>query len=524
MSGSTGCGDRVLGWIIGRSTHLQSTVLFDRSHTPRVGDYVLARGPEGCVLGVVERVETGNRLIDDGVTDERELRQALQYPDVRTELYRRGWVRWLSLAGPLERQGRVVAPSTPVDPASEVWEAPSRLLRAVFSAPQGGRGWIRLGSLARNPRVEFSIDVRRLTRHLAILAVTGGGKSNAVSILSHRIVSQLHGTVVIFDMHGEYALAADRLAPGRAVVKIPRINPMTLSLRELLKLMRIGDQAHVQERIVRKAWGDVQESLRRGTISPDRVWEELEHASKRHAPSQRKDSLDGVLNKIDDLREKYGSVLDPRFHTDLEKIVEPGRLNIIDLSSVDEIGADAVVSHYLRRILEERKRWKLTRGREGYPVSVIAVVEEAHILIPSEEDTLTKYWAARVAREGRKFGVGLVLVSQRPKKLDSDVLSQTNNKIILRIVEPTDQRYVQAASEQLSEDLVQLLPGLNPGEAIVIGSMTKIPAMVRIDHCPDICGAATGGADIDIVEEWRSYEEARARREREALEESLDEY
>ena len=508
MSGPGGCpGGQAVGWVIGESTPLQSLVLFDRSHVPHVGEYVLAQSPQGCVLGVVERVAVGNRILDDRVVDDREVRQALGFPDVRQDIYRRGVVRWLSLVDPLVSRGAALSPSSPVDPASEVLMAPSQLLRTVFSG-QGRPGWVKLGSLARNPQVEFAIDVRKLTRHLAILAVTGGGKSNTVSILSHRIVSGLHGTVVIFDMHGEYAMAADSLAPGRAVVKEPRINPMTLSLSELLKLMRIGEKAHVQERIVRLSWKQVQDGIKRGTLKPSEVLNELRKVAPNHAPRERKDSLWGVLNKLDDLEDRYGEVLDPYYHVDLTRIVEPGRLNIFDLSSVDEIGADAVVSHYLRRLLEERKRWKITGGGEGYPVSVIVVIEEAHVLIPSEEDTLTKYWAGRVAREGRKFGLGLVLVSQRPKRVDSDVLSQTNNKIILRIVEPSDQRYVQAASEQLSEDLMQLLPSLNPGEAVVIGSMTRLPALVKIDLCSSICGAPTGGADIDIVEEWRRYEES----------------
>ncbi|RLF09649.1 MAG: ATP-binding protein, partial [Thermoprotei archaeon] len=120
-------------------------------------------------------------------------------------------------------------------------------------------------------------------------------------------------------------------------------------------------------------------------------------------------------------------------------------------------------------------------------------------LAPKDRQTLSKYWIGRIAREGRKFGVGMCLVSQRPKALDPDSLSQTNNKIILRLVEPSDLKYVQQASELLSEDLLQQLPSLNVGEAVVLGLMVKVPALVRIDGF----AGHKGGGDPDIVSEWR---------------------
>jgi DNA helicase HerA-like ATPase len=504
-----------IGWFVGVSLPLQSQILLRKGSLLRNGAFVVADGPEGCTLGVVERVESGHLHLDESIREAEQVENALSYTDIiRDQVYRRASVRWLALLEPLISRCIVTSPSMPIDPPAEVYEAPTGVLRRVF---RSGRGWIRLGVLARNPSVEFSIDVNKLGRHLAILAVTGGGKSNTVSIMAHRIVSGLGGTMVIFDIHGEYARMAQSLAPGRALIKEPKINPYTLSFQELKKLARIPEGAHVQERILRQAWhcivspGDPECSSHRTLVhrqTGNIGFLDLlrQYAQTAKAAKSRPDSLQGLLNRIDDIEENYGSVLDERYHSDLTLIIEPGRLNIFDLSGIDEIGADAVVSHYLRRLLEERKRFK--REGAGYPVPILVVIEEAHVLIPREESTLTRYWAGRVAREGRKFGIGLVLVSQRPKNVDPDVLSQTNNKIILRIVEPTDQRYVQAASEQLSEDLIQLLPSLNPGEAIVLGSMTRLPAVVRIDYCGEVCRTEPGGADIDFVGEWERHARA----------------
>lgn len=109
----------------------------------------------------------------------------------------------------------------------------------------------------------------------------------------------------------------------------------------------------------------------------------------------------------------------------------------------------------------------------------------------------------KIAREGRKFGVGLGLVSQRPKQLHPDVLSQTNTKIILKIVEPEDQKYIQRASEELGEDLVKDLASLGIGEAVIVGAAISLPSIVKIDKFDGVYG----GKDINIVGEWMGLDD-----------------
>ncbi len=101
------------------------------------------------------------------------------------------------------------------------------------------------------------------------------------------------------------------------------------------------------------------------------------------------------------------------------------------------------------------------------------------------------------------LGLGLCLVSQSPKSVDGETLAQANNMIILRLVEPKDQKHVQTASENLSEDLVKQLPSLNIGEALVLGLMTKVPTLVKIN---EFKGRQHGG-DLDIIEQWKAKKE-----------------
>jgi len=529
-----------VGWVIGESRPTRSLVIFDRdfvssSGPPPAGAYVISSSPGGPVLGIIESVYAGHSMLDEDLTDPASARRLSQWSGDE-DLYLRGVVRWLTLLDPMMRHGRQAPPKEPVLPGTPVELAPKAILNAIFSGQD--RRWVRLGSIP-GANVAFNINVNALTRHLAILAVTGGGKSNTVSVLADRIVGGLNGTMVIFDMHGEYPGV---LGPDREVVHSPaRINPAALTFHELARIMRVPENAHNQLRFLRWAWKVVRHLYAANRITAGEMidWLHKVLLMLQNSPEKlttvrstlggsasleddlarilrdkglepprvtREDSLAGILNRVEDFIDMYSEVLSDAVPLSLEQLIPPGKLTIFDLSPLDEGSADAVASHYLRRLLAARKQ--AIRGRRGalaageagesYPKPVIAVVEEAHILIPREGGGLTKYWASRVAREGRKFGLGLVIVSQRPKKLDDDVLSQTNNKIILRMVEPEDIRYVQRASEELSDDIASLLPTLSPGEAIVIGSMAKLPALVKIDYY----GRKRVGSDIDLAAEW----------------------
>jgi hypothetical protein len=126
---------------------------------------------------------------------------------------------------------------------------------------------------------------------------------------------------------------------------------------------------------------------------------------------------------------------------------------------------------------------------------VFIVVEEAHNFVPPEAFTHSASIIRRIAQEGRKFGVFLLLISQRPGRIHPDSLSQCNSQIVLKITNPRDQNAIAQSSERLSEDLINDLPGLNVGEAVVVGDITRTPVMVKVR--PRI--TKEGGADIDVV-------------------------
>jgi len=470
----------VIGMCIGESSPTE--VAFISKTMPMSGEYVVLEYDGMKILGMVEALVRGSPSISGDITDPAVVERILGF-EGENEHYVRGKVRLLGDVDSL------LIPRVPPPPGTKIKRANSATLKKIF-----GSGTIKIGRLLSHPDVDVMIDGNRMiTRHLAILAITGAGKSNTVSVIVDGIL-RLNGMPVIFDMHSEYANAEFE---GGVNLIVPRLNPVYLSASEFKILVDVGKDAYVQERYLRRAYNRARTdaSEGRGRDFVKNVVSVLEDIRAKEmdegATSSEKNALIGVINKVEDFESKYRGLVDAHAPDVLDQFVQ-GKANVIDLGQVDEDYADVIVSHVLRKILRNRKN--------GSIPPAFCILEEAHILAPIHRSTLSKYWIDRIAREGRKFGVGLCLVSQRPKSLDTNSLSQANNTIIMKLIEPSDQRHVQQASERLSDDLLSQLTSLNIGEAIVIGPMTRIPALVKIER---FAGKLSGG-DPDIIEEWGS--------------------
>jgi len=184
----------------------------------------------------------------------------------------------------------------------------------------------------------------------------------------------------------------------------------------------------------------------------------------------------------------------------LDQLLEPGAVTVVNLAGLRAEVQDHLAFNILARIFNARLRYVRGVDGESYPYPVVIVVEEAHRFMPpkSQKQTRSRDVAATIASEGRKFGVFLVAITQRPSRIDPDVLSQLQGQIILRIVNPRDQEAIRDSSEQVSQDLLDNLPGLNTGEAVVVGPLAPSPLMIRLrDRVLDY-----SGGDLSLVEAW----------------------
>ena len=471
----------VVGICVGETSLTEVTFISD--NMPQVGEYVTIEYDGKKVLGMIENLVRGNDALNIDINDFKAIRQISKIG--AEDNYIRGKVKILG-----DVNDNLKLPRTPVLPGTEIKLADAEILKEIFKVTNP----IKLGALVNQSDVEVNVEANPiLSRHLAILAMTGAGKSNTVAVL----IDQLLGysvPVFIFDMHGEYKDA--EFPNGNVNVIKPKINPQYMTFYEIKKLVNIPSNGYIQERHFRRAFKKAKEMLSDGVAHTNNflqiIYDILEADSQVEGSDKQ---IVDVMNKIDDSMDRYSNLFD-QYTGNILTSIKKAHANVLDLSQVDESVASVLVSHILRNSLQRSKNAAHSGNKkELLDNSIFFILEEAHILAPNKRDSDSKRWIQRVAREGRKFGLGLCLVSQSPKTVDHDALSQMNNMIILRLVEPEDQRHVQSASESLSQDLINQLPSLNVGEAIVLGLMTRVPTLVKIDKFK----GRQHGDDMDIV-------------------------
>src|ERR671923_936573 len=507
--------DRVeLGILVGNTKPDQVT--FESKRPVSIGEYDILHYGRSKAVGLIERSSISSDALGTSTRtyEEASKRKQVAVENRRDKSYK-GHVRILGYLEELKKC-KAIIPALPPEPGTEVYEATRQDLGTIF-APSGPQcpQWIRIGTLLRNTEVDARVNVDKVvSRHLAILAMTGMGKSNLVSLLAKEI-AKINGTMVIFDYHDDYS-TLDMGSSSNSNPIDARINPRFLTVDKLGDVIEIQENASNQMHVLRTAFTD-DVKQRKGND----FWDALESGvAAARADKAYREASDKVIDKIDDAKRKFHNILDPGMSDPLA-LIRNGKINIINLVELTERQANIAVSFYLEELLDDRK--KATRQKKGaaksqprFPAPILVAIEEAHVFIPKDEDTDTKYFASKVAREGRKFGLGLVIVSQRPRGLDANILSQMGSLAVMRMIQQDDQMHVSASSEALSSDLIDQLTSLNPGEAIFAGQWVNLPAFVKVDEVKE----RKIGGDQKAVDEWKQL----ASMKQVAAKESADSY
>jgi len=392
-------------------------------------------------------------------------------------------------------EGNVLHPRRAIYPGNDVFRAPESVLEDFYSHRRGEGLFV--GHLITRQDVPVSISVRGFRRHLAILAQTGAGKSYAAGVLLEELLKK-GATVVVLDPHADYVFLSrrrdgtkfsDRISVFRTPEstgrydesQIDKISSYEVKFSDL-SIDEIATVCGISER-----WTNILRAIQEAIEELGKSYS-LNDLIKKFEERGDPDSLRALnyVKRLSKIR-VFSSAT-----TDIEKLLMPKHISVVDLSGLDDRVSDYMAFRILSGIYE-----KAETQQYKYPVFVF--IEEAHRFISNKENTLSKGIIKRIAAEGRKFGVFLVLITQRPYKIDPDALSQCNSQIIMRMTNPEDQRAVKNSSERMSESLLNDLPGLNVGEAVIVGEVTRAPVMVKIRQRE----TEEGGADIDVVEKLR---------------------
>jgi DNA helicase HerA-like ATPase len=445
--------------------------------------------------------------------------------------------------------GTFVNPWIPPSSGTPIYLADDVLLASVLSRKQrGATGSAEIGSLLtrREGAVPVVLDVKEVvSTHLAIIASTGAGKSYLASVIIEELMRPYNrAAVLIVDPHGEYGtlqelanrpeFAEEAAGNGRAAARRPRYQPATRvylhdSVKVRLNTLTLGDLRYLLPGLTEKQHhflGRAYEAVRKAKGNAPWTAEDLKKAVIEVGRERNEESNDDSGNstvaalswKIEERLARNNFVFDPFHHLDLREILRPGQCTVLQLNEIDERDQQVIVATVLRRLYQARldtEKGKVQPGDERHlPYPVFVLLEEAHHFAPHGDEVVTTGILKQTLAEGRKFGIGMGLISQRPGKLDPDVLSQCMTQCIMRIVNELDQKSVATAIEGVGRDLLQNLPALSKGQAIVAGAAVTTPVICRVRTRI----TPHGGESKDAPAEWLQHfgDEATAARARES--------
>ncbi|HEX8983297.1 MAG TPA: ATP-binding protein [Ktedonobacterales bacterium] len=442
--------------------------------------------------------------------------------------------------------GSFVNPWIPPSSGTPIYLADDAWLTSVLSRKRShAPGSALVGSLLTRPdgAAPIVLDVKDLvSTHLAIIASTGAGKSYLASVIIEELMRPYNGAaVLVIDPHGEYSTleeianksefrdaqpaSAQRNGSQRPPYKATTLFKRHDQVKVRLSTLTLADMRYLLPSMTDKQHhflGRAHDSLRHSKRGQPWTAEDLKRAVSDVARTSNEDSGDDSGNstvaalhwKIDERFGDNNVVFDPHFHLDLKEALRPGQCTVLQLNEVDERDQQVIVATLLRRIYNARiatDRGKVHEGDERYlPYPVFVLIEEAHHFAPHGDEVVTTAILKQILAEGRKFGVGVGLISQRPGKLDADVLSQCLTQCIMRIVNEVDQKSVGAAVEGVGHELLDNLPSLSKGQAIIAGAAVNTPVICRVRSRI----TPHGGESKDAPAEWSAYHGAHATDER----------
>ena len=445
-------------------------VLNDNKGVPvRKGQFIQLNTQDGILVARVEEIIKTNRYYQraESVSEfERSGRPLVeQFPVDR-------WEYLIAQAHPLgvfsnSIQKRVTFPPSP---GNDVYPIDEQLLHNVLGLDVNSG--LDLGKIEFH-NVDAKLNMTRLfQKHLAILAMSGAGKSYLTGVLLEEILNRERNqrpSVIMIDPHGEYGgFAADpkyatstKVYGGREIT----IATNTLSAYQLSILMPkiTAVQRRELNPVIRKLRDE------KTVYNMQNLIEAVLNSDIKDVKT--KSVLASWLHELE-----YTGLFSNRDYPSIKDLAYQGNLSIFDLSDIVDIKRKQIIVSYFA--------WKLFEARRQKKISpFVLFVEEAHQFAPQQQENelaLSRGIIEQVAREGRKFNACLVLITQRPARLSTTALSQCNTHVIMRVTNPYDLDHIKESSEGITGGVLDSIPGLKVGEAYIVGEAVNYPILINV--------------------------------------------
>jgi DNA helicase HerA-like ATPase len=443
----------------------------------------------GFVLGQVSEVERRTNLTVDGVES---INKGTPVPIDEKEL------AIVSIIGFRDDRNLLQVPRTPLKAGEVVYRADEDLIKDVVGIKEHSDTGAYIGLLSgHDVRVELDINLL-VQKHVCILSKTGGGKSYCSGAIVEELMKH-KVTVCIIDPHGEYSTMKHKgvvkktardfdVTPRAYDDKILEFAPDTnankgakplkftlhnLDAREILSLTNIKNVRSYLT-MLRKAIDTMRET--KGSYSLKDIIAVVE-ANAEPSSAGLITELE-YLNEIDVFAEQG---------TKMDELIQKGKTTIINLRGTPQDIQELIVNRIGNALFELRKVDKIP--------PLMLVVEEAHNFCPQQGLAICSKVFRTIASEGRKFGLGLMVITQRPAKVDKNVLSQCNTQVILKVNNPNDLKAIASSIEGLTDGMEEEIQRLPVGTAIITGGGVSMPLFVEIRPRE----SKHGGESIEVI-------------------------
>lgn len=395
--------------------------------------------------------------------------------------------------GYIDDEGKVQRMRTPFEPETEVLLAEDEFIKSIIKL-DSKKNAAYMGYL-EGKKIPVYVNLNKiLTKHLAVLAKSGAGKSYTVGVLLEEIIDKGVPLLVI-DPHGEYQglkfssedseeklesfgitkkAFFDRIQefgdPDIVENVTPIKLPQALTSQEIMHLIP-GKLSPAQQNVLYSALKDV-DKVDFATLLGNL---ELEESNAKFS----------VMNIIDYLQKLNIFSMNP---TPYNEVIHSGKCSVINLKGIEPQIQEIIVAKLMTDLFELRKKEKVP--------PFFVVIEEAHNFCPERSfgEKKSSNILRNIASEGRKFGLGLAVVSQRPARVDKSVLSQCSTQMILKVTNPNDLKAISNSVEGITTESEKEIMNLSIGSALITG-VVDTPLFVNVR--PKM--TKHGGESIDML-------------------------